>query len=197
MGRREPEPRVEALVATGEGRPGRQERLEATGPGKVAISAAIVYVLAALLVSNLPPSELKETARPAVAPFLEATALSQTWNLFAPDPRRSTLRLEARMSYADGTQIVWHQPDGDPVVSEYRSYRWRKWASSLVSDRRQAMWPDVARWLAENHRRDGELPREVILVRQFYFAPAPGSGERELPPWSDDVLYVARYPEGA
>ena len=176
--------------------PGRQERLEQAVAGRAAISAGIVYVLVALLVSNLPASELKDAARPAVTPFLEATALSQTWNLFAPNPRQSTLRLEARMTYADGTQLVWRQPEGDPFLSEYRGYRWRKWASNVMSDRRQDLWPGVADWLAEQHHRDGKRPTEVILVRQFYFAPRPGSGEREVPPWTDDVLYVARYPEG-
>jgi hypothetical protein len=175
--------------------PSLQAQLEGTGSGRLLISALIVWSLAALLVSNLPPSELEETARPAVAPLLEAAALSQTWNLFAPDPRRSTLRFEARLAYADGSQLTWHPPDGDPFISEYRSYRWRKWATNTMSDRRADMWPEIARWLAEQHRRDGQLPTEVILVRQFYFAPAPGSGERSVPAWSDDVLYVARYPE--
>jgi hypothetical protein len=177
--------------------PGLQERLEGTVVGKIVLSSVIVYLLVALLVTNLPQSELKSTAEPAVEGFLEASALSQTWNLFAPNPRRSTLRLEARMVYEDGTQLVWRQPDGDAVVGEYRAYRWRKWASNMMSDRRQGMWPDLARWVAENHRRDGLLPIEVTLVRQFYFAPPPGSDERDLPGWSDDVLYVARYPEEA
>ena len=174
---------------------GLQARVEASWAGRFAISILIAYVLISLLVSNLPSSELKETGRPVAEPLLEATGLSQTWNLFAPNPRRSTLRLQARLTYADGSQSVWEQPDGDPFVSEYRSYRWRKWASNMMSDRRQALWPQVARWVAENHRRDGQLPTEVVLVRRFYFAPAPGSGEDEVPPWSDDVLYVARFSE--
>jgi hypothetical protein len=176
---------------------GFQARIEASAAGRIAISGLIVWVLIALLVSNLPESELKDTGRPVARPLLEAAALSQTWNLFAPNPRRSTLRLEARLTYADGTGLAWRAPDGDPLVSEYRSYRWRKWASNMMSDRRQDLWPQVARWIAERHRREGELPTEVVLVRQFYFAPAPGSGEREVPPWSDDVLHVARYPEGS
>jgi hypothetical protein len=172
-----------------------QEAVESTLAGKLAISGFIVFLLIALLVSNLPESELKDTGRPLVRPLLEATALSQTWNLFAPNPRQSTLRLEARMTYADGTTSTWRPPDGDPVVSEYRSYRWRKWATNVMSDRRQGQWPQVARWVAEHHRRDGQLPTQVVLVRQFYFAPAPGSGDNEVPPWGDDVLFVARYPE--
>ena len=195
MGKRKRELATAGIDPGQRERPSRQERLERTAAGKAAISGGIVYILVALLVSNLPTSELKDTARPAVTPLLEASALSQTWNLFAPNPRRSTLRLEARMTYADGTQLVWRQPEGDPFISEYRGYRWRKWASNMMSDRRQALWPDVADWLAEQHRRDGERPTEVVLVRQFYMAPPLGSGDREVPPWSDDVLYVARYPE--
>ena len=163
--------------------------------GKCAISGFIVFLLIALVVSNLPDSELKDIGRPVVRPLLEATALSQTWNLFAPNPRQSTLRLEARMTYADGATVTWRPPDGDPMISEYRSYRWRKWATNVMSDRRQSQWPQVARWIADHHLRDGQLPTQVVLVRQFYFAPAAGSGETEVPPWSDDVLFVARYPE--
>lgn len=161
--------------------------------GRAIISGFICFVLAALLVSNLPASELKATAEPAVEGFLDVTALSQTWNLFSPNPRRSTLRLEARLVYDDGTQLIWHQPEGDRLIGEYRSYRWRKWATNMMSDRRSAMWPEVARWIADGHRKDGDLPMEVTLVRQFYYAPPPGSGDPETPPWMDDVLYVARY----
>lgn len=149
-----------------------------------------------MLVSNLPSSELRRQTLPLVRPVLDSTGLSQNWNLFAPDPRNSTLRLAARMTYPDGTTVEWHQPESDPVVGPYRLYRWRKFANNALSDRRAHLWPGLAAWLARNHPRDGDAPTEVVLLRQFYFAPEPGSGERGRPPWREDVLYRTRAPEG-
>ena len=157
--------------------------------GRALISGFIALVLLAMLVSNLPSSELRDETFPVVEPLLDATALTQNWNLFAPDPRNSTLRLAARMTYPDGVTLEWHQPESDPFVGPYRAYRWRKLANNMLSDRRSFLWPDMTDWLARNHRRNGELPERVVLLRQFYRPPEPGSGDMTRPPWREDVLY--------
>lgn len=188
---------VRAATRRAEGAPPReredsrtlQAQLEQHQLGRALISGFIIFVLAAMAVSNLPSSELKRETLPVVRPLLDATALTQNWNLFAPDPRNSTLRLAARMTYADGVTIEWRQPESDPVVGAYRLYRWRKLSNNLVSDRRAPLWPAFAEWLARNHRRDGEAPVRVVLVRQFSNAPAPGSGDLDRPPWREDVLF--------
>lgn len=166
-----------------------QHRLEIHPLGRSLISGFIILLLVAMLVSNLPSSALKREVLPGVRPVLDATALTQNWNLFAPDPRNSTLRLAARMTYDDGTTLEWRQPESDPVVGPYRLYRWRKLANNLLSDRRAALWPEVAAWLARTHERDGERPVRVVLLRQFYNAPEPGSGDLRTPPWREDVLF--------
>ena len=171
-----------------------QARLERDPLGRALLSGFLLLVLGALLVSNLPSSELKSEAMPAFEPLIDATALTQNWNLFAPDPRNSTLRLAARMTYPDGVTLEWHQPESDPIIGPYRAYRWRKFANNLLSDRRSFLWPDVIAWLAREHRRDGQAPERVVLLRQFYFAPAPGSGDRTRPPWREDVLYRSTDP---
>ena len=175
-----------------------QARFEAHILGRALLSGFIAMVLLAMLVSNLPSSELKAETMPVVEPLLDATALTQNWNLFAPDPRNSTLRLAARMTYPDGVTLEWHQPESDPVIGPYRVYRWRKLANNVLSDRRSSLWPDLVAWLASNHRRDGDPPERVVLLRQFYFAPEPGSGDMTRPPWREDVLYRTDRPmEGA
>lgn len=171
-----------------------QARLERDPLGRALLSGFLLLVLGALLVSNLPSSELKREAMPAFEPLIDATALTQNWNLFAPDPRNSTLRLAARMTYPDGVTLEWHQPESDPIIGPYRAYRWRKFANNLLSDRRSFLWPDVIAWLAREHRRDGHAPERVVLLRQYYFAPAPGSGDRTRPPWREDVLYRSTDP---
>ena len=124
-----------------------------------------------------------------VRPVLDATGLNQNWNLFAPNPRRSTLRLEARIDYADGTSSVWRTPISDPFVGTYRAFRWRKWASYVLSNSRRSLWPAAAAWLAKIHTREGKVPVRVTLFRQFFFAPKPGSGDSLQPPWREDLLY--------
>jgi hypothetical protein len=168
-----------------------QERLEDHQLGRALITGAILFALAAMLVSNLPSSALKREALPVVRPLLDASALTQNWNLFAPDPRNSTLRLAARMTYRDGVTLEWHQPESDPVIGPYRLYRWRKLANNLLSERRAPLWPAITDWLARNHLRDGEPPLRVVLIRQFYNAPSPGSGDLDRPPWREDVLFRA------
>ena len=178
--------------------PSVQAQVEEHMMGRALISGFIGFVLLAMLVSNLPSSELKSETIPVVEPLLDATALTQNWNLFAPDPRNSTLRLAARMTYPDGVTLEWHQPESDPVVGPYRAYRWRKLANNMLSDRRSFLWPDLVSWLARNYRRDGQAPERVVLLRQFYFAPEPGSGDMSRPPWREDVLYRTDDPtEGA
>ena len=166
-----------------------QERLEASAHGRAIISAFLVFTLVAIIISNLPPSALRKSSLPVVQPLLDTTGLSQNWNLFAPNPRRSTLRLEARIDYADGTSSVWRTPISDSFVGTYRAFRWRKWASYVVSDSRRALWPHAANWLADIHTRGGKVPVRVTLYRQFFFAPKPGSGDSLQPPWREDFLY--------
>lgn len=166
-----------------------QQRLEASAKGRVLISAVLICTLVAILISNLPPSELRKSALPIAQPLLDASGLSQNWNLFAPNPRRSTLRLEARIDFADGTSAVWRTPISDSFVGTYRAFRWRKWASYVVSDSRRALWPHAAAWLAQIHTREGKAPVRVTLYRQFFFAPKPGSGDPLQPPWREDFLY--------
>jgi hypothetical protein len=172
---------------------GLQRRLEESSAGRAVLSALILFTLAGMLVSNLPPSELRRTGMKALDPFLDVSGLHQNWNLFAPDPRRTTLQLEARIRYADGSVEVWHPPTGDPVIGAYRSFRWRKWAGNVLSSDHESLLKPTADWLAETHAKDGRLPVEVVIVKRFYVAPPPGSGRPARQPWKETVLYTGGY----
>ena len=166
-----------------------QQRIESNPTGRGMISGVILFTVFAMIISNLPASTLRRTAFPTVKPLLDMTGLGQNWNLFAPNPRRSTLRLQARIDFSDGTSSVWRTPISDPYVGAYRAFRWRKWASYVVSDSRAFLWPPTARWLASIHARDGKTPVRVTLFLQFYYAPKPGTGDMRQPPWKEEVLY--------
>jgi hypothetical protein len=169
-----------------------QERLEANPNGRAVITGVILVTLGAMIISNLPDSTLRKTAIPIVRPLLDTTGLNQNWNLFAPNPRRATLRLEARIDYEDGTTSIWRTPISDQLVGEYRAFRWRKWASYVVANDRRFLWPLTAVWLARMHYRNGKVPIRVTLYKQSYTAPKPGSGDYRQPPWQEHFLYRLR-----
>jgi hypothetical protein len=174
-------------------RPGDDERPRA----RALLSGLILFALAAMAVDALPESAVRRALLPAVEPFLDLTGLHQNWNLFAPEPRRATLELKARLTYADGTTLVWRPPRGNQVIGVYRGFRWRKWVERIVSPTARARWPEVARWLARGHPRDGRWPVRVVLVRRSSVAPPPGSGLPARQPFREQVLYEARFEAAA
>src|SRR2546422_7052565 len=126
------------------------ERIESSPLGRAVIAAFLIFTLAGMTASNLPPSELRRSALRVTSPMLDLTGLHQNWNLFAPDPRRVTLQLEARITYADGTSAVWHPPVGDPFVGVYRTFRWRKWVEQVVSTSGTSYLAPTAAWVARS-----------------------------------------------
>lgn len=176
---------------------GLQRRLETSSTGRALISALILFTLAAMLLSNLPASELRRTGMKVFDPYLDATGLHQNWNLFAPDPRRSTLQLEARITFDDGSTTVWHPPTGDPFVGVYRTFRWRKWAGNVLASSNESLLQPTADWIARMHTKDGKIPVEVVLVKRSYVAPPLGSGKPSKQPWRESVLLTVQYEDGA
>ncbi len=167
---------------------GLQERVEGTRAGRWLISGLVGVVLVAALVSSLPGSEIRRVALPVFRPVLQATGLSQSWGMFAPDPPRRSTELVARVSYDDGTTDLWRPPRGEPVAAAYRTYHWRKWATAVLGDRSGDLRESAARWVAVNHDHRGRQPVSVELERRSQALPPPGSGEPPGP-WDERLLY--------
>lgn len=150
--------------------PSVQERLEASVAGRWLLSALLAFTLAAVVSWNLPPSALREAARPVVEPYVRVLGLDQSWNLFAPDPPRATFEVLARIDYADGSSDTWRAPRND---------RWRKWVGAVRLDRNISFWAPTAAWIARSHDHDGRRPVTVTLVRRGRELRPPGSGTPE------------------
>ncbi len=161
---------------------------------RVLISLFVIVILAAMALSTLPSSRLDEVTEPYRRPITDATGLFQSWELFAPDPRGSTLQLEARLTYDDGSTRTWQPPKGDRVVGVYRTFRWRKWANNVLVEDNTHLHRAAALFVASRNRRGGEYPVEVTLVRLSYSAPPPGSGRPRdhEPEWNEDAYYTLR-----
>lgn len=165
-----------------------QERLESNVAGRILLSILIVVILAGVVVWNLPGSDLGRRSQYRLKPLVNAAGLDQTWAVFAPDPPRQELELEARIAYVDGTERIWRVPTGDPVVGAYRDYRWLKWAEWMTGGTQVQLMKPAALWIVREERRAGRQPVAVTLVRQVFDLPI-GRGRATPQPTE---LYVYR-----
>jgi len=141
----------------------RQGRIEDSPAGRAALSLVIVTALVAAAIGGLPDSGLRRELARRAAPVLNAAGLDQRWDLFAPDPRRVSIALTARLSFADGTAETWQPPRRDAVFGAYSDYRWRKLAERvLVRGGDAGLARRIALWLARA-RSEGE--RRVVQVQ--------------------------------
>ncbi|MGH2950625.1 MAG: hypothetical protein ACRDKX_01095, partial [Solirubrobacterales bacterium] len=99
-----------------------QERVEACAAGRAGITIVIAVALAAMTIGGLPESGLRRDLAGRAAPVLNAAGLDQRWDLFAPDPRRASLDLAARITHADGSTESWSLPRGDALLGAYSGY---------------------------------------------------------------------------
>jgi hypothetical protein len=158
-----------------------------TPSGRVLASAVLGFLVYALVVWNLPSSELRDELRPGVRPVMYAMALDQSWSVFAPNPTTTSIAVEADVVFADGHVERFVFPDGDDVLGAYREYRWRKWERRVRLDDRSELWRPTAEWVA---RQFDEPVASVVLIRRFSETPEPGSDAERR--WSSVEFYDHR-----
>jgi hypothetical protein len=151
------------------------ERFEASQIGRGVLTGALVFIIASLVAANMPASYIQHKLNTAVQPVRDGLGLDQDWSVFAPEPRRQTFALQARISYSDGTSQTWDVPTGDPYISEYRTYHWQKWSEYARADDQQQLWEPFAAWVARTHDSPARHPTEVTLVRSWYDLYPPGA----------------------
>ena len=116
----------------------------------------------------------------------------QAWGVFAPNPRNTSLELQARVTFADGSTAMWELPHGPVVGGNLRFYRWRKWLERVRSDDYRSLWAPTARWIATEF---DDHPSEVVrveLIRRFHRNVVAG----EQPPWEEFVYCTVELPDG-
>lgn len=173
-----------------------QERLERSPAGRRLINGFIALTLALVLTWNLPMSEVRRLVLPVARPVLNATGLTQSWRMFAPDPPRQSTELVARILYSDGSLATWRPPEGGPVLAGYRTYHWRKWASAARTKGNRELWEPAARWIAANHDSAGRRTVRIDLVSRWRALLPPGTDTADAP-WQQRTLYSLEIQGGA
>ncbi len=151
-----------------------QERFERTGLGRFLISVFLLVTLVTLLTANLPASRLQGLLLDADHPYLYGVALDQSWEVFAPDPRRETIEVRARVTFADGSEATWRVRRRNPVVGSYVDYRWLKWAEYVISPAYPELWRPIALYVARQLDSPTRRPTEVTLTNHWYDLEPPG-----------------------
>jgi hypothetical protein len=171
-----------------------QQRIEDSPLGRAAISAFLVVTLIAIVVINLPQSALRRKLIGPVQPYLNAVALDQNWALFAPEPRRSILDLDAVVHYDDGSSAVWRFPHQNAVIGQYRDYRWRKWAENAVNGtaNRGVLLPPAALYAASEMQRSGRRITSVAVRGHVALLNPPGTLPRAQRT-QVQTMYTARF----
>ena len=167
------------------------EEVERSPLGQLVISALIVLLLLVEIGTNLPASAVQRSVGPTSGQIAFVLGSEQAWGVFAPDPRPSSLQLEGRVTFADGSHATWHLPQGSPWGENLRFYRWRKWLERVRSDTYPEMWPPTARWIASQYAHGRSPVTQVQLVRRFH----DNTIADPQPPWKEFVYYTLDLPK--
>jgi Family of unknown function (DUF5819) len=146
-------------------------------------------------VTNLPESRLRHDAMKPAGPFLRITGLDQDWHVFAPDPRQTSIRLEARIRYDDGSGATWRPPAGGDLVGAYWDYRWRKLVENTIQDaNRKVLWRPAALFAAGQLETTDRRPASVALVRRWQDLRPPGAAATHAVGWHRYAFYKQELP---
>ena len=162
------------------------ERFERSSWGQLLVSAVIVAVLLAEVGTHLPASAIERRVGKTANEVIRIFASEQTWGVFAPNPRGTSLRLEGRVHFADGSMETWVLPSGSRVGGNLRYYRWRKWLERVRDDGYTRTWEPTARWIASLYDDRGSPVVRVELVRFF----RQNTLEDPQPPFEEYTYYT-------
>jgi hypothetical protein len=161
------------------------QRFEKSFAGEVLISALVTTALIIAVVWNLPESEIKRAAQPALRPLATSSGLEQVWRMYAPDPIRRTEILEVHVTMADGSDRVWSFNKGDRLLGPFHWYHWQKLKEQAIRE------PDIraglAMWAVRHVTTPGERPIRVQMIFRATDLLAPG--ERGIPATQTQTLY--------
>lgn len=136
--------------------------------GRLLLSVAIAMMLLAEIGTHLPDGAIARSVGPSSYRWLNLTASEQTWEVFAPNPRSVSLRLETLVTFADGSTERWQMPEGAVIGTNLRYYRWRKWLEYVRADAEWLLWDPTARWIASRYDDRSSPVARVELIRHFH-----------------------------
>jgi hypothetical protein len=153
------------------------------GLKRAGIQVFILFHVIAFACCCLPIQSLLVTnVKERTTPYLAAFGLFQNWDMFAPDPLRLNIRVEAMITFLNGETRIWKFPQMHELgyVDRYFRERYRKYATEYLRvDAYAGLRPDAARYVARLHNQPSNPPVTVEFFRSW----------SEMKPMRPDGLY--------
>jgi hypothetical protein len=151
------------------------------------ISAFLSFHLFATAIWVLPASPIRQFFAPSLAYYIVPLGLWQFWAMFAPDPVRDTVTLEAEVIDKNGVRTEF----AFPRLADYNwwqgipRFRYSKYAANLANEE----FPIARQYAARHVLRRLKLPAEsypvsVHVLYQIRPTPPPGSTTPTVDPMS-------------
>ena len=129
-------------------------------------------------------------------PVMRAFGLWQSWEMFAPDPRREDIRVEVRFvnRAGDGHVFMLTAMESMGYGERVQRERWRKFFNDhLRLDDERRLWQPFAEFMVRALRQEGQDPASIELVR-WWRAADPQFGPDTRPdvrrtPWNSHVFH--------
>jgi hypothetical protein len=180
---------VSGEVRQGAGKRSIAEKIERSFGAQIVIGILIVTALLAQVVTHLPSSSaVEDEFGPSAAHALRIAAIESQWGVFAPNPRSTSLKIEGRVTFEDGSTATWHLPEGARIGGNLRYYRWRKWLERVRSDDFRSLWEPTCQWVASVYDDLDSPVEQVQLVRLFHDNRLIG----EQPPFEEFVYHTCQ-----
>ena len=141
------------------------------------VVAFVAFHLAALVLFAIPVEVQPVPAlRDLVAPYMRCIGMTDTWNMFAPNPKSGEQFLRAIVITRSGQYKLYSFPRMEelPLATRYRQERYRKFAESVICRECSPLWPDIGRAVARREMDPADPPDRVLLVKFESPIDAPG-----------------------
>jgi hypothetical protein len=158
---------------------------------RLAVNVFIAFHLIAISFWALPGSQFRDKMVAPFGHYMMTLGLWQSWDMFSPNPLSLTIRLDAEITYRDGTRERWEfpQPEKLGLIERSLKERYRKWRERVRLDTYSYIWPDTARAIARRHSRPDNPPVKVALTRYWAELPRPAPRDYQPIPKSYDAIF--------
>ena len=125
-----------------------------------------IYIMAAW---GLPGSSFRTGLVQPVQDYVIQTGLWHSWDMFSPDPLSVNFRVEAEITYADGSKGIWEFPRMEEfgMWQRFQKERYRKWRERVRQDAFGTVWTDTTRYIARLHNNPTNPPKRIALIRRW------------------------------
>ena len=147
---------------------------------RYAVNAFIGVIIVLFTIAGMPRLvRAHALLQDKIRPLLHYTGLWQApWDLFAPEPDKTNIRVSAEVHYPDGSVFRWRSKDWhkESRWHRFRYFRQQEYYDNARRDVSQPAWPALARHLvqmAEEQHDSNHSPTHISLTRHWWTIPNP------------------------